>query len=188
MFIISDIFLPFKDLPSSLGICILWSVITEYKRPMNVRHALFPRRLWKERRAQAEGGCSVCESRTAEILPFYLESTRKTREMKSHLFSSSSTLTLDIFLEILSLNLALKGSECLLFLPMISFMWFNKEKQETQKSLAGEYCPHVKGINTPNVFSSDQLDLHFFAEQYLGLRNSLLIGGFGGNLPFRSRL
>lgn len=49
MFFILDIFLPFKDLPFSRGICILMSVIIEYKRPINVRHALFPRRLWKER-------------------------------------------------------------------------------------------------------------------------------------------
>lgn len=49
MFFILDIFLPFKDLPSSQGICILMSDIIEYKRSINVRHALFPRRLWKER-------------------------------------------------------------------------------------------------------------------------------------------
>lgn len=112
----------------------------------------------KSEKGSHDFGCSTSGSKTAETLPFYSEPTRKKGgvEIKSHLFSSSSTLTLDIFLEISSLNLALKGSECLLFLLMISFMWFNKEKQETQKNLAGEYRPCVK-VNTSTVFSYDQL-------------------------------
>lgn len=98
----------------------------------------------QRKKGSDEDGYSSWGSRTVEVLPLYLEPTRKMKKIKSHLFCSSSTLTLDIFLEISNLSLALKGSECLLFLPMISSMSFNKEKQEIQKSLAGEYCPCAK--------------------------------------------
>ena len=78
----------------------------------------------KRENGSVDFGCSASGSKTAETLPFYSEPAEKKAgvEIKSHLFFSSSTLTLDIFLEISSLNLALKGSECLLFLLMISFM------------------------------------------------------------------
>ena len=135
-------------------------VIVKYKRPMNIR-GTFPKwskSQWKVRRGLMTLNVVLQGLRLLRPCLFIQNPPEKREgvEIKSHLFSSSSTLTLDIFLEISSLNLALKGSECLLFLLMISFMWFNKEKQETQKNLAGEYCPRVR-VNTSTVFSYDQL-------------------------------
>ena len=139
---------PFKDSSFPLVICSLISGLLLSINDLWTSEAHFSQviqKAVKREKSSYDVGCSAWGSRTAEVLPFYLEPTRTKGEIKSHLFSSSSTLTLDIFLEISSLNLALKGSECLLFLPMISFMWSNKEKQETRKSLAGKHCPCAKG-------------------------------------------